>query len=258
MRNTPTRTLAGEQRARHRHRLLALVLSLNVATTSSALEHYQQDDTGNINQINVGVLKSNHTGDGDSDRVSNGTSIERKRQLPPFTELELHIPVTLRYTGGKTAQISISAPKGVHQQLSAEVQGGRLRISGKRFSTRKAVIVTVSSANLARVVLRGSPDASFHGIRGGQFTLDARGSADATFSGSADQCQYRVQGAADIDLQALRCRDVAVNSQGSSDISVYASTSIAGTVLGAGDLTIHGKPTSDKLQATGAFDIHYR
>ncbi len=235
--------------------LVAPLIMLVGSGLCAALELIEQDELGNVNQLNVGSYKSNKTDDNSafSDRVV----IDQERTLANYSKLDIRVPAEIIYRGGRDAKIKISATQSVLDSLTYQVRGGRLLINSEGFGTNQRVKIELSGSQLEEVLLRGSQEARFSGIQSTRFELSMRGSADVSVRGTANNCKLDIRGANDLDMEKLRCKHVNIESQGSSDIVLTANASISGRVLGAGDLVVYGQPEKRQLKATGAFDVSY-
>lgn len=239
--------------ARTRLALAVAVSLLAIASGSSAIELYEEDELGNVNQRNVGVFKQNSF---DED-VPDGKRVKRNRPLQSFTSLKVEIPVTLVYRESGPARVEIEAAENIINKINFVQNGPRLAIRSAGFNSKSPITLALYGNKLQRVFVKSAADVSLHDISVNDFLLSVYGAGDTSVRGSANNCNVTVQGAADLDLSALDCGSTKLNAQGSSDIRVRASQSISGRVQGAGDVQVLGRPAERSLQAAGAFDIEY-
>lgn len=233
----------------------SLLLSCCVLSSSlQAIELFDEDELGNVNQRNVGVFKSNKF----DDSPNSGEVVKRNRALQPYTTLKLEVPVELEYFESGRARAVIEADEATINRLNFVASGDRLTIRGSGFSTSKRVKIKIYGNDLQRVFVNTAADVSLHDIGVNAFFLSVRGAADVSVKGSASRCQINTMGASDLDLSGLACQSVVLTAQGSSDVMVSAAESIKGQVQGAGDVEVLGSPAQRDLTVLGAYDVDYR
>lgn len=234
---------------------LAIIASCaSVMNGVFAVELFEEDSLGNVNQRNVGSYKSNSHGSPESA----GPVVKRSRPLQPYATLKLEIPVELVYYESGNPRVEIEAPDSVINKINFVHGGNRLTIKSNGFSINAPVRLKLYGNDLQRVFINSAAEVELNDIGVNDFYLSVRGAADVTVQGSATGCQVNAQGANDIDLSQLICRSATLAVQGSSDIVLSASESIKGRAQGAGDIEVLGNPAKRQLQAMGAYDIDYR
>lgn len=234
---------------------LGVIASFAAATPSmQAIELFEEDELGNINQRNVGSFKSNRFG------INKGIGEIEKRTKPlqPYSTLKIEIPADVEYHETGNARVEIEAEKDAINKIQFHYSGNRLTIKTNGFATQSPVKLKLYGNDLQRVFVNSAADVALHDISVNDFLLSVRGSADVTAQGRARGCQVNAQGANDLDLGQLRCTDLTLTAQGSSDIVVSAAKSVKGRVQGAGDVEVLGNPARRTLEAIGAYDIDYR
>lgn len=234
--------------------LIVIASLAMLASSSSAIELYEEDTLGNVNQRNVGSYKSNKFGIDDGlDEIE-----KRTKPLQPYTTLKIEIPAEVYYHETGNSRVEIEASKDTINNINFLYSGNRLTINTNGFSTQSPVKLTLYGNDLQRVFVNSAAEVSLHDIAVSDFLLSVRGAADVEVQGKARSCQINAQGANDLNLAKLKCSEVTLTAQGSSDIVVSAAKSIKGRVQGAGDVEILGKPAQRKLDVMGAYDIDYR
>jgi len=225
-----------------------------MVNSALAIELFEEDSMGNVNQRNIGSFKSNHHGSPESA----GPVVKRNRPLQPYATLKLEIPVELVYYESGNPRVEIEAPDNVINKINFVYGGNRLTIKSNGFSIATPVRLKLYGNDLQRVFINSAAEVELNDIGVNDFYLSVRGAADVSVQGNATGCQVNSQGANDIDLSRLDCQSATLAVQGSSDIVLSASKSIKGRAQGAGDIEILGNPAIRKLQAMGAYDIEYQ
>lgn len=75
-----------------------------------------------------------------------------------------------------------------------------------------------------------------------ELVLDAAGSVDAQLAGRADRFMLDTAGSADIDAEALRAREVEVDTAGSAAVRVWAEESLRVDAAGSASIRYRGRP----------------
>lgn len=234
--------------------ILWLMLSACALPPASlAIELFEEDSMGNINQRNVGSYKSKRFGS----QNSGGPVVQRSRPLGLYSTLKLEMPVELEYFDGGNARVEIMADQETINTIQFVYSGDRLTIKSNGFATSSPVKLLLYGNDLQRVFINSAADVTLNDINVVDFLLSVRGSADVAVNGGALDCQINAQGATDLDLSKMKCQDVTLLAQGSADIVISASKSLKGRVQGSGDVEVYGNPARRKLQVMGAYDVHY-
>jgi hypothetical protein len=236
--------------------LAAIFASLYFLQSALADKIYQEDSRGNINQINIGVGKTNSY----SGEVATGISsiVEREKLLKPFSELVIRVPADVIYKQGGSNRIVITGHGEVLDQIEVQEYSGALIIKTKaNFSSNGNLEIEISGSALKKVELSGAIDARLERISVSSLSIAVDGVVDLKASGKAGLCTITLNGSGDADLKNLKCGSAVVTLEGASDLHVYASDRISGSLMGAADVTVSGNPGVRKLVARGAVDITY-
>lgn len=240
-------------RRRYCPALIIAITALANHQSATAVELYESDHLGNINQRNVGVYKKNRL-----DRAVNRAEIiTRVKPLSAFSTLKIEIPVDIEYREIGNPRVEIEAPKDIIDKIMFNASGSKLIIDSHGFSSNGSIKLKLYGKDLRRVFVNSAADVELRDINVNEFTLSTRGAGDVSAQGSATQCVINALGASDLDLAKLRCSKVNLTVQGSADISLTALKSIKGRVQGAGDIEVLGNPSQRNLAAMGAYDIDY-
>lgn len=231
---------------------MLLLIITAIPTWSDAF--FETDVQGNVNQRNIGVMQSQHL-----DRPAHQTNrLEKQvRQLPPYSRIDVRIPVDLTFQGMQAYRAEIEASPATLQALRMEVSGGTLVISGQTTHFEATPRIALAGSRLEEARIRSAGDFRFAQVHGKHFSLLMRGAANVQVSGKQSVCRIDSQGAGDIDQSELICERVALKVFGANDLSVHATREISGRLQGAGDLTVLGNPPKRELAVQGAFDVAY-
>lgn len=149
---------------------------------------------------------------------------------------------------GNSLTISINGSGDVdldleYKNLEAQINGsGDIEISG-------------ITGDLDLQVM-GSGDFSASNLRLNKCTLSIFGSGDINLNGSASSVSIDLSASGDVNLYNLSAQDVEVSSNGSGDIIVTVSGTLQANLMGSGDLTYRGAPTSIDVSAQGSGSVY--
>ena len=236
--------------------LISVVSCCALATHSFAIDLFEEDAMGNINQRNVGSYKSNRFGMNNAN--NEGEVVKRIKPLQPYATLNLEVPVELAYSESGNPRVEIEASQEAINKINFIYSGNRLTIKSNGFSTNTPIKLSLYGSDLQRVFINSAADVVLRDIAVSDFFLSVRGAADVEVQGSVRGCQINTQGASDLNLEQLKCQTVTLVAQGSSDIVLFAAKSIKGRVQGAGDVAVLGNPSRRKLEVMGVYDLDYQ
>lgn len=186
--------------------------------------------------------------------VASDNYITKDYPVDLFSSIRTDIPCDVTYTDGQPF-LSISAPDNVLEYVSVENRNGELVLSLPRaslkFKKMKGIRVTVSSPMLNGLTINGAGDFDApSGIVTDSFNAVVSGAADMDIDGLKCDGIARivVNGAGDIDLEKVECGSLKVEISGAGDCTVEGHAGDADfTVNGAGDVDIHDF-SADNLQ----------
>lgn len=211
--------------------------------------------------------------------VGSGKLADQARSVPAFTRIRLDGPFDLRANAGANPALSVRADDNLLQQIVTEVEGETLVVTmrpGHSLRSRQPLQVTVSTAALAAVEMRGSGDLRVQSLKGERFELKLSGSGDAhlvdlavrtlvvglagsgdvTAQGRADEALLAIVGSGDLRLGELQTQRTSVNIAGSGDARVHATQSLNASIAGSGDVSYSGNPPQVKSAVAGSGSVH--
>jgi len=171
-------------------------------------------------------------------------TVERATDLQPFDTLELRGCFDAKLAAGTPQRVVVKATAEQHERLSVQQSGNTVTIgpaeawSGTDVlcrGERVTVQITASFAKDRPVTLRvrGSGDLDADVPAASKLAVEIQGSGDLTLRGSAADCELEISGSGEVVARPLEC---AV----STDVEVH----------GSGSVTLQGKTK------TCDFDIH--
>jgi hypothetical protein len=87
--------------------------------------------------------------------------------------------------------------------------------------------------------------------------VEIDGSGRMTLAGTTKELRAQVHGAGDFDARHLRADVVSIRQVGSGDSAVLASSAVAASISGSGDIVVYGKPATRSVSRTGSGEIKF-
>lgn len=158
-------------------------------------------------------------------------------------EIEITLPDLQKIAVHGSGHTDIQGFKGDKIQISV-IGSGDLSLSSEYQQI---------SANL-----RGSGNVDLGHAKSKNIELELLGSGDVSAKGETETLVAKVNGSGDIDAESLHANTVNLTMRGSGDTRVNAKKAVTVSLLGSGDVTIHGQPAQRNISKTGSGDIEFR
>ncbi|MEM9992255.1 MAG: head GIN domain-containing protein [Bacteroidota bacterium] len=207
----------------------------------------------------------------------NGNVVEQKRELRDFDSVTASSGLDVYITQGNKVSVVVEADENLQNQIETVVEGNNLKLYVKGSIGRaKAMKVHVQMPEI--VAIHASSGSDVYGENkwsgdeleiktsgGSDVKLDLNfehidcitsGGSDAELSGKASTVQLVSSGGSDIEADELVVERCAFSSSGGSDVHIYVKEHIEGSASGASDIYLHGNPSSQQINTSGASDLH--
>ncbi len=206
-----------------------------------------------------------------------GDVVKKTIAVQAFHGIDVEGSIDVVLTQATTQSVEIEAQANLIDLVKTEVKDGIWTIStgDKGYSTDKAFTVHISVPSIDVVSIQGSGD-----VKGvGNFSADnvvldiegsgdmslafttksikavIQGSGDMKLSGTSATLKAHVEGSGDISAKDLVCANADVSSEGSGDITVNVSESLAASIAGSGDVTYKGHPAKVNKNVDGSGEV---
>lgn len=208
-------------------------------------------------------------------------TITEDRQVPGFTQVEIHGSGTLVITQGAVPRLEVKAKRGILDRLTTTVSGGTLILDLRglwyaplTYSGLDRVTYRLTVTDLTRIEAHGATrieaeqglevrdlHISTSGateidltLNAETVTVSASGAGEVTLAGSADILDFKSSGATELLAGALKAREASIDCSGAADVEVDVSERLDIKISGAGHVSYAGNPdvTSD---ISGAGDV---
>jgi hypothetical protein len=228
---------------------------LSASVVLSSLSYQQIDKNGNVNQINIGEKGNNNSYN--SSGMNDESVAQFEKKLNKFNQLFVKIPADIIVKKGES-KIIIRAQSHVHKSISAKVDDSVLNIDSKGFSTNKKLVIEIFTHSLIKVELANAAELTVENIDQKNLEINLSGASSAFLHGKINDCQFFVEGAAEIEAQNLVCNNIEIQAEGSADVVVFAKKSITGKASEAVEIEVFGSPKIQKLTQNDVAEIIYR
>lgn len=189
-------------------------------------------------------VNTNWTG-GKNTIKGEGAVISKSFDLKDFDKIVINGFADATFRQGETFDVTLRTQENIFDRLDYRVEGTTLIIETKDKVTVRAeeFDLSIQAPALESFTVNGAGDFD---IQGGFV--------------SEDNLDILVNGAGDLNLDGIRCKDLTIEANGAADIDLSAIDvqKIKIELNGAGDVNVAGKAESASLEVNGAGDIDAR
>jgi len=173
-----------------------------------------------------------------------GNAVTDRREVAPFTTLELAGANTVAIRVGGPQTVAVTGDDNLVGRVTTVVRDGRLLIDDTgSFATKASMHVAVSVPSLDAVTLSGDGTVTVEGVATSHFSADLAGTGTVMVAGTAERITAVLAGDGTLDLHALAATDGTAQLRGTGTIRVYASSTLNATLSGTGTILYGGDPT---------------
>lgn len=209
-------------------------------------------------------------------RRGNGNVIRETRDLSNFTGVNVSGAFEVVLKPGPF-DVVVEADENLMQVIRTEVKNGQLHIYTDGLSIKKArkLNLYVSLPELRDLDVSGAAEVSGKEAFATQLLrIEMSGAAELALNVAVDELHFKSSGAAETDLQgmatkalislsgaselqanALENQLMEVHQSGASSAEVHCEADIQASVSGASSLRCNGKPTSHRIDRSGAASV---
>lgn len=233
-------------------RTTLIVLLLACPPPGQAGDNINYYSGGNHISINGRVIHSDEIVEG------SGRTAGETRVLEDFRAITITGPIeTVIRTGGDPA-VTLTADDNLLPLIRGRVERGRLTLDlEKSVRTRHAIKARISLPRLEALDSTGSGDTRLELGDADRLTIRLVGTGDLSASGRVGTLEIESTGAGDIDTVELRADAVSLDSTGSGDAVITALQRCELTLLGAGDVTVHGNPSERRVSSLSVGEVEF-
>ena len=174
-----------------------------------------------------------------------GPTVTRSYDLAGFDAVHVNGQADVEFIQSEGYSVTLASQENIFEYIDMRLDGSTLVFEVKKgYNVRaKDLDLTLCAPSLKEVKVNGSAD----------FDIPAGLSVDGDVS-------FKVNGAGDLDLKGIRCRDLSVAVRGAADVDVsdIDVRKISIEVNGAGDARVSGRTEDAAFEVNGAGDIDAR
>jgi len=175
--------------------------------------------------------------------AGSGNRQKEKRTVASFTSISTEGAFEIEIVAEPQQPLEIEGDDNILPLISTEVSNNVLRIkSTQGYSTRKPITVKIFTPTLEGISASGAGRIVASGFKNEKFGLDVNGAPTINVSGETRLLEIDANGAANIDTHKLRADRAVVDSNGVSQVEVYAANELDVTVSGPSRVTYIGDP----------------
>lgn len=207
--------------------------------------------------------------------AASGPRVTDERDIDAVEAVALRTSGDLTVTLGDTPSLTISAPQGVLDRLTSEIEDGVLvldlrgpswgmlgeidyaltvpRLSDVVIDGSGDVEADFSGAEKVRIEISGSGDVSGTGLDADRIETVIDGSGAIDLEGEAREHRMEISGSGDIDAEELRTRDARILIDGSGDADLQVTGTLDAEISGSGEVRYRGGATvSSDISGSGS------
>jgi hypothetical protein len=163
------------------------------------------------------------------------------REATPVVELTIPNLRELSISGSGDADVSGFKGDQLHLSLAGS---GSAKFAGQY--------------SMVKTSMAGSGNLKMDAGAGEKLNFNLAGSGDATVSGSGKSLELSIAGSGAFNGKDLKVDSVRVSSAGSGNAAVFATSAIAVSAVGSGDVSIYGKPSQRSVSKVGSGGVNYQ
>jgi hypothetical protein len=182
-----------------------------------------------------------------------GVAATSTRALPNFSGIDLAGSNNVTVVAGAQQSVVVHADSNLLSHVTTQVKAGKLIIGDVgSFAAKSPMYVEISVPSLTALDLSGSGNITVTGIKASQLTVTLAGSGNISADGSVTRLNISIDGSGDAQCSGLIARNVDAVVNGSGDIFVTATQSLAAKVPGSGAVLYGGNPPQVTTSITGS------
>lgn len=176
-----------------------------------------------------------------------GKRQREERQVASFTSIVTDGAFDVTVVSQKQYALEIEGDDNVLPLIGTEVSGNVLHIRNRSsYSVSQPIKITISVPNLEAVTSNGAGRLKITDLKNDRFELDVNGAPALEVSGETKFLKIKANGAGNIDTHRLRATRADVNSNGVTQINLFAREQLDVVVSGPSNVTYEGDPVVNK------------
>ena len=176
-----------------------------------------------------------------------GNRQREERTVAAFTSIVTNGAFDITVVSQKPYALEIEGDDNVLPLVGTDVSGSVLHIKNRSsYSVSQPIRITISVPNLNAVTSNGAGRIKITDLKNDNFELDVNGAPALEASGETKFLKIKANGAGNIDTHRLLATRADVNSNGVTQIDLYAREQLDVVVSGPSKVTYDGDPVVNK------------
>jgi len=187
-----------------------------------------------------------------------GTITTTNRAIADFSVLEASGAYKIMWSPGGPA-LTISTDQNLLPLITTKGTGNTLEIDQQQnLRPTKGITIIVSSAALKEVRLNGAVSLTASNLSSKDLKLESNGASSISVDGSVTNLEANLSGASKLNAKSLQTQTATLSLNGASYADVTVTETLNASISGAGSLTYSGNPKSVEKNISGAGRIQPR
>lgn len=176
-----------------------------------------------------------------------GNRQREERKVAAFTSIVTDGAFDISVVSQKEYALELEGDDNILPMIGTDVSGNVLHIKNKSsYTVSQPIKITISAPNLEALTSNGAGRIKVTDLKNDKFELEVNGMPAVEASGETKFLKIKANGAGNIDTHRLRATRADVNSNGVTQIDLYAREQLDVVVSGPSNVTYDGDPVVNK------------
>jgi hypothetical protein len=196
-------------------------------------------------------------GEGSSKIIEGSGVLSRERRhVNDFHSVEIKTGADVNFTRDGDTGVEISGDDNLLKLIRTDVVGGVLIISStESYQTKSPLVVSLTGPHLSSIAMHGAGDIKLTDLKENDLAMELNGSGEVSVSGSVGQFNVLLNGSSDVEAEELVSENANIQILGSGDIEVNAKQSLDVSIIGSGNVKYFGNPEKINRQIIGSGEV---
>lgn len=186
--------------------------------------------------------------------VGEGEEVTQTRNLPLFDRIRIDGSYRVNIVRGPVQSIEMTTDENILPLIVTSVKNGKLivhNLSGYTFSVASKPRIKIILKNLKTLKTTGNITAKVSGFKEDKFRLDVGDLGNVDFDSTVDNFLVRLTGTGVVDAKNASINNAEIHIDGDGIMLIRVHKHLFAHIVGGGNLTYFGKPTSIEQHVSG-------
>ena len=178
---------------------------------------------------------------------SEGPAVRKAYEAADFSSVKITGAYDMVFTQGDSALVEVEAAENIHEYLDVKVDDGTLILSTKEKVNVDKVKAYVTNPALAGLGINGAGDVDIEGpVKTDDFAIEINGAGDVSVGKlSCKDMTVKINGAGDLDIKDVDCNDISIKINGAGDATLSGkAVNVEASINGVGEIDAKGLDVS--------------